>query len=70
MVVRQALMLSGTGVAVGLVAATLFSRVPGSLLNGLDSVDPLTYITLAVALHRRGRAREPGPYPRRTLRAE
>jgi putative ABC transport system permease protein len=50
MVVRQGLMLSGAGVALGLVAAPLLSRVLGSLLYGVGATDPITYATVALAL--------------------
>ena len=50
MVVRQGMLLSGLGVAVGLVAAGALSRVMGSLLFGVSAMDPLTYGTVTVAL--------------------
>jgi putative ABC transport system permease protein len=50
MVVRQGLLLSGAGVALGLVASALLSRVLRSLLYGVGAIDPLTYVVLAAAL--------------------
>jgi ABC-type antimicrobial peptide transport system permease subunit len=50
MVVKQGTLLSGMGVAVGLVAAGAMSRVMGSLLFGVSATDPLTYGTVAIAL--------------------
>ncbi|MGH7507126.1 MAG: FtsX-like permease family protein, partial [Longimicrobiales bacterium] len=50
MVVRQGLMLSGAGVAIGLVASALLSQVMGSLLYGVSATDPLTYLAVAASL--------------------
>ncbi len=50
MVVRQGLAMSGAGVALGLIAAALLSRVLGSLLYGVGATDPLTYIAVALSL--------------------
>jgi predicted permease len=55
LVVHQALMLVGAGVGIGVLAALVVSRVLSSLLVGVSSYDPLTFICvstlmLAVAL--------------------
>ena len=50
MVVKQGLVLSGAGVAIGLVAAGFLSRVLGSLLYGVRATDPITYAAVALAL--------------------
>ncbi len=41
-VVKQGMLLSGMGVAVGLVVAGAMSRVMGSLLFGVSATDPVT----------------------------
>ncbi len=50
MVVRHGLLLSGLGVAVGLLAAGALSSLVTSILYGVQPIDPLTYGTVAVAL--------------------
>jgi predicted permease len=50
MFVRHGLMLTGVGVAVGLVAAIILMRLMSSLLFHVSPVDPLTYGAVAVGL--------------------
>jgi predicted permease len=50
MVVRQGLVLAGSGVGVGLVAAAALSRLMSTLLFGVSAVDPLTYAAVAAIL--------------------
>src|SRR5690606_37632256 len=50
MVVRQGLLLAGAGVAFGLIAAALLSRLMTSLLFGVRAIDPLTYLLVAGGL--------------------
>jgi ABC-type antimicrobial peptide transport system permease subunit len=47
---RQGLLLAGTGIAVGLVAAGFLSRVMTTLLFGVRPLDPLTYVAVAGGL--------------------
>ncbi|MCH1570202.1 MAG: ABC transporter permease [Longimicrobiales bacterium] len=77
MVVRQGLTLAGGGVVIGLVAATLMSRVMASLLYGVSATDPITYIGVALALIAVSltaswipAARAAGVDPSRALRSE
>jgi predicted permease len=50
LIVRQGMLLSGIGVAVGLAAAFGLARVLSSLLFGVKATDPLTYATVALVL--------------------
>ena len=43
MFVRQGLLLTGVGVALGLVAAAILTRLMSALLFGVNPIDPLTY---------------------------
>jgi predicted permease len=49
-VVRQGMVLTGVGVAVGLGGAWAVSRVLASLLYGVSATDPATYVVTTVAL--------------------
>lgn len=49
-VVRGSLILSGTGIALGLVLALILSRLMRSLLHGVVPTDPLTYLTVPLIL--------------------
>jgi predicted permease len=49
-VVRQGVVLAGTGVAIGLVAAAGVTRLMTSLLYEVQAVDPLTYAAVAAGL--------------------
>ncbi|GGG94511.1 ABC transporter permease [Silvibacterium dinghuense] len=48
--VRQGMMLTGIGVACGLVAAFLSMRLMSSLLFGVSPMDPLTYAAISIAV--------------------
>ncbi len=50
MIVRSALVLTGTGVAIGVCAAAGLMQLMKSLLFGISPVDPLTYITIPLIL--------------------
>jgi ABC-type antimicrobial peptide transport system permease subunit len=50
MFVRHALVLTGVGVACGLAAAPVLTRLMSSLLFGVKSVDPATYVTVSLGL--------------------
>jgi predicted permease len=50
MVIREGLMLSLTGVAVGLVGASWLGRAGSSLLIGVTARDPLTFTTVSLVL--------------------
>ncbi len=50
MVLRQALVLAGAGVALGLAAAAALTRLMASLLYGVSPLDPLTFALVALAL--------------------
>lgn len=50
MVLRNGLVLAGTGVAVGLLAAVVLTRFMSTLLFGVNPVDPVTYGTVSIVL--------------------
>lgn len=50
MFVRRGVVLTGVGVAVGLVSAVALTRVMSSLLVGISPLDPLTYLTVSLFL--------------------
>jgi predicted permease len=50
MVLKQAIVLVGAGVGIGLVAALAVTHLLTSLLVGVSSYDPLTYISVAALL--------------------
>lgn len=50
MVMRQGLVLAGSGIIVGLGAAAGLTRLMQALLYGVDPLDPFTFGTVAVAL--------------------
>jgi ABC-type antimicrobial peptide transport system permease subunit len=50
MFVRQALTLTGVGVACGLAAGPALTRLMSSLLFGVRSVDPTTYAAVSLGL--------------------
>jgi putative ABC transport system permease protein len=47
LVVGQGMLLAGTGLALGLIAAFAVTRVMASLLFSVSATDPLTYLGLA-----------------------
>jgi len=50
LVVGQALALAGAGVALGLVAAWLLTRLMETLLFGVEPTDAMTFATVAAGL--------------------
>jgi predicted permease len=48
--VRQGLLLSGAGIAIGLIAAGFATRVMATLLYGVGALDPVTYAAVALGL--------------------
>jgi ABC-type antimicrobial peptide transport system permease subunit len=50
MFVRSALALTGTGVVVGLVAATALMQLMKTLLFGVRPLDPITFIVVPIIL--------------------
>jgi putative ABC transport system permease protein len=50
LVVREGMVLTGIGLAIGLGLALLASQVMSGLLYGIGTHDPVTYVTVAVVL--------------------
>jgi predicted permease len=50
LVVRQGMILALTGVAIGLTGAFILTRLMRSLLFGVESTDPLTFVAIAALL--------------------
>jgi ABC-type antimicrobial peptide transport system permease subunit len=50
MVLRQGLMLTVVGIALGTATAVVLARLIGDLLYGIDAVDPLTFLVIPVVL--------------------
>ncbi|MGH9711381.1 MAG: FtsX-like permease family protein, partial [Candidatus Acidiferrales bacterium] len=50
LIVGQGMLLAGTGVVVGLIAAFGISRLFTSLLFGVSPTDPFTFVSVAVVL--------------------
>jgi putative ABC transport system permease protein len=50
MFLRQALWLTGSGIAIGIVASLLVTRALSALLFGVGRMDPLTYAAVSAAL--------------------
>ena len=50
MFVRQGMLLTGIGVAAGLVVSFLVMRLMSSLLFGVKAMDPITYVAVSVGL--------------------
>jgi hypothetical protein len=48
--VRQGVALTVVGIAIGLAAATVVTRLMTSLLYGVDPLDPFTYVAVAAGL--------------------
>ncbi len=47
---RQALLLAGVGIVIGMAAALGATRAMASMLFGVSATDPLTYAVVGVAL--------------------
>jgi putative ABC transport system permease protein len=50
MIIKTGVLLAGTGIVVGLVAALLLTRLIASLLYGVSPTDPLTFIGVPIVL--------------------
>lgn len=50
MVLKQGMILAGSGVGLGLVAALGLTRLMSSLLYGVKATDPMTFGTVALML--------------------
>jgi putative ABC transport system permease protein len=50
MINKTGVLLAGTGIGVGLVAALLLTRLIASLLYGVRPTDPLTFIGVPIVL--------------------
>jgi predicted permease len=50
MFIRSALLLTGSGIAIGLAAAAGLTRLMKSLLFGVSPLDPFTYVTVLIVL--------------------
>jgi putative ABC transport system permease protein len=50
LILGEGMLLTGIGVAVGLVAAFMLTRLMASLLYGVSATDPLTYASVALVL--------------------
>ncbi|MBV8514581.1 MAG: ABC transporter permease, partial [Acidobacteria bacterium] len=50
MFVRHGLLLTGIGVACGLVAALILMRFMASILFGVNAIDPITYVAVSTGL--------------------
>lgn len=50
MFLRHGLLLTASGVALGMGGAIVLTRVMSALLFGVDPVDPVTYATVSAAL--------------------
>jgi ABC-type antimicrobial peptide transport system permease subunit len=48
--VRHGAMLAAMGIICGLIAASLLTRAMSTLLFGVSALDPLTYLSVSVAL--------------------
>ena len=50
MFIRSALLLTGSGIAIGLAAAAALMGLMKSLLFGVSPLDPLTYVSVLIVL--------------------
>jgi predicted permease len=47
---KRGLLLTGLGIALGLLAATFLTRLIQTMLHGVDATDPLTFVAVALLL--------------------
>jgi ABC-type antimicrobial peptide transport system permease subunit len=50
LVLKQGVLLTGIGVVAGLIAALILTRLMASLLFGVTSTDPVTYLGVSILL--------------------
>jgi ABC-type antimicrobial peptide transport system permease subunit len=50
LVFREAMILAGTGLVIGVVAALLLSRLMAGILYGVRPTDPVTFVGVAALL--------------------
>ena len=50
LVLKQGVLLTGIGVVGGLIAALILTRLMASLLFGVTSTDPVTYLGVSILL--------------------
>jgi putative ABC transport system permease protein len=50
MVVRRGMLLVAIGISIGLIAAVALTRILDTLLFGVSSLDPITFLGVAVIL--------------------
>jgi putative ABC transport system permease protein len=50
MIIRQGMVLISIGIAVGLVASFVLTRLLRTLLFGVSSTDPLTFVAISILL--------------------
>jgi ABC-type antimicrobial peptide transport system permease subunit len=50
MVLREGMILAGAGLLIGLAVAAGVTRVMSALLFGVSAIDPVTYVSVALAL--------------------
>ena len=50
MVLKQAALLAGSGIAIGLLGAVALTRLMRALLFGVSATDPVTFVTVSLTL--------------------
>ena len=50
MVLKQAALLAGSGIAIGLLGAVALTRLMRALLFGVSATDPVTFVIVPLAL--------------------
>jgi predicted permease len=50
MVLRRSLVVTAIGIVVGVLAAAFFTRFMGTMLYGVEPLDPVTFLTVIIAL--------------------